>query len=195
MESLFTETLIDFLEDREESVEWQQVVASFNAFPNFSVQGRLGTQDFNMYEMFKQEYGYREIGSEDEQYFYQQVKRQLDKSIVEFVPKINAYMSKWNDMLVRKETLEDSINASYGSMSNGEQASLLQPINATAQKQATRDTSNVSGQGTEVRTRTYQALYNLSGKSNIDLMKELLGLKNIYLDALKSFDVLFMQVY
>lgn len=195
MQANFTETLIDFLNDREESTEWQQIVTAFGNFPSFVVQANQTEMSFDMYDLFKQEYGYREIGSEDEEYFYHQVKRQLDKSLIEFVPKINSYMAKWGDLLVRKETLEENSGATYQSASEGNTASYLQPINMTAQKQATKDTSDVSGNGTETRQRTYQALLNLSGKSNIDLMKELLGLKNIYLDALKSFDELFMQVY
>lgn len=191
----FTETLYDFLKDRETSAEWQGIISVFGKFPSFVVGAGQNEMNFDMYTLFKQEYLLREIGSEDEQFFYQQVKRQLDKSIIEFVPKINSYMDRWGDLLNRKETLNEEINADYESASDGNTASYLQPINMTAQKQATKDTSAVQGNGTETRQRTYQALYNLSGKSNIDLMQELLGLKNIYLDALKSFDILFMQVY
>lgn len=195
MEGLFTETLIEFLRDNENSTEWQGVIAKFNNFPSFVVETDDEDITFDMYAMFKQEYGNREIGQEDEEKFFYEVNRQLQKSLVEFNPKIKAYTSKWSNLLSRKESLSSSEETEYSNESEGNALDYINPINATSQKLSGKTASNSSDEGTSSKTKTYDMIYSLTGKSNVDLMKDLLNLRNIYLSALESFKDLFMLVY
>ena len=150
---------------------------------------------FDMYSMFKQEYGNREIGQEDEEKFFYEVNRQIQKTIVEFNPKIKAYMSKWSSLLLRKESLSSSETNEYSNQSEGNALDYINPINATSQKLSGKTASNSNDGGSSSKTKTYDMIYSLTGKSNVDLMNDLLNLRNIYLSALESFKDLFMLVY
>lgn len=195
MGSSFTETLLDFLRDNENSTEWQGVIAKFNNFPSFIVETDDEDITFDMYSMFKQEYGNREIGQEDEEKFFYEVNRQLQKSLVEFNPKIKAYTSKWSSLLSRKESLSSSEETEYSNESEGNALDYINPINATSQKLSGKTASNSNDGGTSSKSKTYDMIYSLTGKSNVDLMKDLLNLRNIYLSCLESFKDLFMLVF
>lgn len=195
MESLFTETLNDFLETNEETLEWQGIIQLFNNFPKFRVQTDNQDVEFNMYDMFKKEFAYREIGSEDEQYFYYQVERQLNKSLIEFNPKIKVYLEKWDVLMARKEKLSQLENSQYSNSSNGENKSYINPINSENARLSDKENVDTNDNGNEIKTKEYDVIYSLVGKSNIDLLKDLLQLKNIYLSCLESFSNLFMLVY
>ena len=192
---MFTETLIDFLKDNENKSEWQGVIAKFNNIPSFVVETDTENITFDMYVMFKQEYGNREIGQEDEEKFFYEVNRQIQKTIVEFNPKIKAYMSKWASLLSRKESLSSSEQNEYSNQSEGNALDYINPINATSQKLSGKTASNSNDGGSSSKTKTYDMIYSLTGKSNVDLMNDLLNLRNIYLSALESFKDLFMLVY
>lgn len=192
---MFTETLIDFLKDNENKSEWQGVIAKFNSIPSFVVETDTENITFDMYAMFKQEYGNREIGQEDEEKFFYEVNRQIQKTIVEFNPKIKAYMTKWSSLLSRKESLSSSEANEYSNQSEGNALDYINPINATSQKLSGKTASNSNDGGSSSKTKTYDMIYSLTGKSNVDLMNDLLNLRNIYLSALESFKDLFMLVY
>lgn len=192
---MFTETLIDFLKDNENKNEWQDVIAKFNNIPSFVVETDTEKITFDMYAMFKQEYGNREIGQEDEEKFFYEVNRQIQKTIVEFNPKIKAYMTKWSSLLSRKESLSSSEANEYSNQSEGNALDYINPINATSQKLSGKTASNSNDGGSSSKTKTYDMIYSLTGKSNVDLMNDLLNLRNIYLSALESFKDLFMLVY
>lgn len=192
---MFTETLIDFLKDNENKSEWQGVIAKFNSIPSFVVETDTEDITFDMYVMFKQEYGNREIGQEDEEKFFYEVNRQIQKTIVEFNPKIKAYMTKWSSLLSRKESLSSSEANEYSNQSEGNALDYINPINATSQKLSGKTASNSNDGGSSSKTKTYDMIYSLTGKSNVDLMNDLLNLRNIYLSALESFKDLFMLVY
>lgn len=192
---MFTETLIDFLKDNESKTEWQGVIAKFNNIPSFVVETDTENITFDMYVMFKQEYGNREIGQEDEEKFFYEVNRQIQKTIVEFNPKIKAYMTKWASLLSRKESLSSSEANEYSSQSEGNALDYINPINASSQKLSGKTASNSNDVGSSSKTKTYDMIYSLTGKSNVDLMNDLLNLRNIYLSALESFKDLFMLVY
>ena len=192
---MFTETLIDFLKDNENKSEWQGVIAKFNSIPSFVVETDTENITFDMYVMFKQEYGNREIGQEDEEKFFYEVNRQIQKTIVEFNPKIKAYMTKWSSLLSRKESLSSSETNEYSNQSEGNALDYINPINANSQKLSGKTASNSNDGGSSSKTKTYDMIYSLTGKSNVDLMNDLLNLRNIYLSALESFKDLFMLVY
>lgn len=192
---MFTETLIDFLKDNENKSEWQGVIAKFNSIPSFVVETDTENITFDMYAMFKQEYGNREIGQEDEEKFFYEVNRQIQKTIVEFNPKIKAYMTKWSSLLSRKESLSSSEANEYSNQSEGNALDYINPINATSQKLSGKTASNSNDGGSSSKTKTYDMIYSLTGKSNVDLMNDLLNLRNIYLSALESFKDLFMLVF
>lgn len=193
---MFTETLIKFLNDNEQSELWQEIVGKFNMFPKFNIElDDNESYEFNMYSMFKDEYGMREIGQEDEQHFYFEVKRQLNKSLIEFNPKINAFIDKWNTLLSRKETLSSNESREYDNASTGTNEQFLNPINSSAYKTTDKESVSTTDSGSDSKEKTYDVIYSLVGKSNVDLLNDLLKLKNIYLSCLESFNVLFMLVY
>lgn len=192
---MFTETLIDFLKDNEQSEVWQGIVNTFALFPKFKVELDDAEEEFNMYSMFKDEYGMRQIGQEDEQHFYFEVKRQLNKSLLEFNPKIKAFMAKWDGLLSRKERLSSSESREYENSSNGTNSQYINPINAQASVMSDKEDVLTSDSGNDTKDKTYDVIYSLVGKSNIDLMKDLMQLKNVYLSCLESFNILFMLVY
>lgn len=192
---MFTETLIDFLKDNENKSEWQGIIAKFNSIPSFVVETDTENITFDMYAMFKQEYGNREIGQEDEEKFFYEVNRQIQKTIIEFNPKIKVYMTKWSSLLSRKESLSSSEANEYSNQSEGNALDYINPINATSQKLSGKTASNSNDGGSSSKTKTYDMIYSLTGKSNVDLMNDLLNLRNIYLSALESFKDLFMLVY
>ena len=192
---MFTETLIDFLKDNENKSEWQGVIAKFNSIPSFVVETNTEVITFDMYVMFKQEYGNREIGQEDEEKFFYEVNRQIQKTIVEYNPKIKVYMTKWSSLLSRKETLSSNEENNYSNESDGNALDYINPINASSQKLSGKTSSNSIDKGSSSKTKTYDMIYSLTGKSNVDLMNDLLNLRNIYLSALESFKDLFMLVY
>lgn len=191
----FTETFSEFLLDNQDSEVWQNIIQKFSLFPSFKVVRDNEEYSFNMYDNFVEEYADREIGAETEQKFCFQVNRQLNKSLIEFAPKIKSYLDSWDKLLLRKETLNATESNEYNDNSNGDALDYINPINGTTNKLSGKTSSTTSGNGTYESTKQYEVIYSLTGKSNITLIKDLMELKNIYLSCLESFKDLFMVIY
>ena len=188
---MFTETLNEFLATRETSDEWASLVALFNKFPSFNLNiddtSEEATEDnINFYDLFKLEYGNREIGQEYENIFFSELKRQLNKALIEYKPKIDEYIKQYTDLMNPLVSLEEKIT----SEGNSKNYVYLHPINATASKLANSDENNSDGSST--RNYQQQMTYN---DTKTKIIKEFLELKNIYLSALEVFDSCFMQIF
>ena len=188
---MFTETLAEFLETRETSAEWQALVTLFNKFPSFNLNiddtsEEAVADNINFYDLFKLEYAEREIGQEYENVFYQELKRELTKALIEYKPKIDEYLKQFTDLMNPLVSLEEKIT----SEGNSQNFVYLHPINATAEKLSNSDKTNSDGSST--RNYQQQMTYN---DTKTKIIKEFLELKNIYLSALEFFDNCFMQIY
>ena len=188
---MFTETLNEFLETRELSLEWQGIVSAFSKFPSFNLNiddtSEEAVEDnINFYDLFKLEYGNREIGQEYEDIFYHEIKRQLTKALIEYKPKIDEFFKNFTDLMNPLVSLEESVSSS-GSSQN---FVYLHPINATATKLSNSDKNE--GEGSSTRNYQQQMTYN---DTKTKIIAEFLELKNIYLSALEVFDSCFMQIF
>lgn len=186
---MFTETLNEFLQDRELSAEWQALKTLFDKMPSFNLNiddAEAEADEINFYDLFKLEYGNREIGQENENIFYHEVKRQLTKSLIEYKPKIEEYFKNFRDLMNPLVELEETTTTS-GSSQN---FVYLHPVNSTATKLSNSDKNE--GEGSSTRSYQQQMTYN---DTKTKIIAEFLELKNIYLSALADFDNCFMQIF
>lgn len=166
----FTETLEEFLADHEADSSWVAIKNKMDSFPHFTID----EMDYDMYSSFKQRYLTREIGAEDEQVFYHNCDMIVDRIKMEYLPKINVYINKYNNVADRVASLSES----------GENNTYLQPINATNRKLVTS--------ATYVNNRQDVVSRN---KDNAELLDSCMNLRNIYIECIDSFEVLFMGIY
>ena len=186
---MFTETLNEFLENRELTAEWQAVKTLFDKFPSFNLNidnAEDPADEIDFYSLFKIEYGNREIGQENENIFYHEIRRALNKALIEYKPKIDEYFKNFRDLMNPLVELEETISSS-GSSTN---KVYLHPINTTATKLS--DSAEGSSEGSSTRGYQQQMTYN---DTKTKIIAEFLDLKNIYLSALEYFDNCFMQIY
>ena len=94
----YTETLAEFLQHQEGTKELQYIQDKFALFPNFD----LYNLDINMWEMFKEDNLYKEIGAETEHLFMYYLNRLTDNLLIKYVPKINLFISNFNTLFDRK---------------------------------------------------------------------------------------------
>ena len=141
-------------------------------FPSFS----LNELNLNMYDLFYDKYRVREIGAETEELFAIYYKAKLEQMLIKYVPKLNAFISKWNSLFERKISLSNSGSNSY----------YLNPItpNGTL-KLDDKDTFE----------NTQERPLSMIGKSNAELMQQVLNLQDIFNDCLEEFNTLFMSLY
>lgn len=186
---MFTETLNEFLQDRELSAEWQALKTLFDKMPSFNLNiddAEAEADEINFYDLFKLEYGNREIGQEYENIFFSELKRQLTKVLIEYKPKVDEYFKNFTDLLNPLVELEETTNTEGAS----ENFVYLHPINSTTRKMQSSDKNE--GTGTSTRSYQQQMTYN---DTKTKIINEFLELKNIYLSALADLDSCFMQLY
>ena len=187
--NMFTETLNEFLQDRELSAEWQALKTLFDKMPSFNLNiddPEAEADNINFYDLFKLEYGNREIGQEYENIFFSELKRQLTKVLIEYKPKIEEYFKNFRDLMNPLVELEETTNTEGAS----ENFVYLHPINSTTRKMQSSDKNE--GTGTSTRNYQQQMTYN---DTKTKIIAEFLELKNIYLSALADLDSCFMQLY
>lgn len=141
-------------------------------FPSFT----LNDLNLNMYDMFYDKYRLREIGAETEEMFEIFYKSKLNDMLVKYVPKLTAFISNWNKLFERKITLSNSGSNSY----------YLNPMtpNGTLKLDDKDSYEN-----------TQERPLSMFGKTNAELMEQVLNLKDIFLDCLNEFNSLFILIY
>ena len=141
-------------------------------FPSFVI----GDEQISMYSLFKSRNLYKDIGCETDEMFEHELKRKLTEVAVEYNKKITMYLSNFDKLFERVLTLEYSSDNKY----------YLHPV------------LDFDGGGGKIQDQTrndgtHQQAYGYF-KSNPDIMKAILDIKDIYSQALREFDILFMVV-
>lgn len=168
----YTETLAEFLQHQEGTKELQDIQDKFALFPNFD----LYNLDINMWEMFKEDNLYREIGAETEHLFMYYLNRLTDNLLIKYVPKINLFISNFNTLFERKLKLSgDGKNHYY-----------LNPM------QDNTEANIVMQNVTDYNDNRDIALAMF--KSSPEIMKQIFELQDLYNDCLKEFSKLFMGI-
>lgn len=178
----YTETLSEYIDNGGELFE-----EKFALFPVIEI----GDTEFNIKDLFIERYDLREIGAETEQLFAHYLNETLSDIIIEYVPKIEMFVANFNKLMDRKVTLSKSLTRQTGEL--GDNKYYLNPVNADSTgKLQNFDTygSNV----TEGVTETNDVAYSWF-KTNPEILKQVMELKNIYITALDSFEKLFLGVF
>lgn len=210
MKALYTETFSDFLERNEDSEVWQAIIQKFAKFPAFNLQAL----NFDMYSLFRHKYDIREIGAETESLFTHFIEEKLNESLIEYAPKINLYVSNFAKLMDRKLTLTEShtdervLDRTVADTEAGDETKsnylnpIAQAVGTGSDKTITRE--NVLRDNSNNRDEDSTYTVNFEGtkeqayilfKSNPELLEKALEIKNIYLEALNSFDTCFMGIY
>ena len=210
MKALYTETFSDFLDRNEDSEVWQAIIQKFAKFPAFNLQAL----NFDMYSLFRHKYDIREIGAETESLFTHFIEEKLNESLIEYAPKINLYVSNFAKLMDRKLTLTEShtdkrvLDRTVADTEAGDETKsnylnpIAQAVGTGSDKTITRE--NVLRDNSNNRDEDSTYTVNFEGtkeqayilfKSNPELLEKALEIKNIYLEALNSFDTCFMGIY
>ena len=169
--SLYTETLADFLERNESSSQWKAIIERFGLMPKFEVNE--GDFDLDFYHLFREKYDIREIGAETESLFYHYINETLSKILLKYQAKIEFYNTNFNDLMQRVIKVE----------SEGENDDYLNPINTSSTKLTNKSTYK----GSKEQVFGFW-------RSNAEIMKYVLELKDMYNEALEMFESCFMGV-
>lgn len=143
----------------------------FDKFPVFT----LGNVNISLYDMFIQYNSFREIGSETEELFEHYLERTVKEALIIFVPKIQLFIDNFMKVLDRKLQLVSSNDNIY----------YLNPVTSQRENLKIQDKSTVDS----VREQSYSYF-----RSNGQLMQEMIEIENVYEQALRYFDKLFMGV-
>lgn len=166
----FTETFETFLTDHESEQAWQAIVTKFSEFPAFTLTGT----SYNMYALFRERYLTREIGAEDEGIFTHHITDILNRNILIYVPKINQYITEFNNVLKQYVEIESS----------GENGAYLYPVNSTNKRMAS---------GTDY-TQSHQEVI-AKNMNKADMLEAMMNLRNVYIECVDAFDICFMEIY
>lgn len=207
--SLFTETLQQFLDNRGGDFS-ASINELFAQIPDFVYTKTDGTQiKFSLKEMFVHDNRYKEIGAETEELFEYFLETRLDEVIVEYVPKIDLYLKHFGAQLLNRTvdvTRTEDVNGTLGRTrttdGNSKDTSYVNPITKQSEKLTVQDVGDneyadnerMDDIRTEKRATSESKLYSVFGKTNAQLLEEVMQLKNIYLEALHRLDNLFMYV-
>lgn len=210
MKALYTEIFSDFLERNEDSEVWQAIVQKFAKFPAFNLQAL----NFDMYSLFRHKYDIREIGAETESLFTHFIEEKLNESLIEYAPKINLYISNFAKLMDRKLTLTEShtdervLDRTVADTEAGDETKsnylnpIAQAVGTGTEKTVTRENVLRDNSNNRDEDSTYTVTFNgtkeqayILFKSNPELLEKALEIKNIYLEALNSFEPCFMGIY
>lgn len=208
--ALYTETLEEFLKRNEESEVWQALVQKFNKFPAFN----LSALNFNFYNLFKDKYEIREIGAETESLFVHFVKDTLNETLIAYVPKIDLYLANFSKLMDRKISLAQNYvdervmdrTIAGTEDDNEKKTTALNPITNLSgvgnARSATVDTVTRDNANSTDEDSTYTVTFNgtkeqalMFFKNNPELLEKAMEIRDIYLDALSSFEKCFMGIY
>lgn len=168
----YTETLAEFLQHQEGTKELQDIQDKFALFPNFD----LYNLDINMWEMFKEDNLYREIGAETEHLFMHYLNRLTDNLLIKYVPKINLFISNFNTLFDRKLKLSgDGKNHYY-----------LNPMQDNTEANIVMQNVTDYNDSRDIALAMF--------KSSPEIMKQIFELQDLYNDCLNEFSKLFMGI-
>lgn len=205
---LFTETLQQFLDNRGGDFS-APVNELFAQIPDFEYQTIGGkTIKFSLKEMFIHDNRYKEIGAETEELFEYYLETRLDEVVVEYVPKIDLFLQQFGKRLFdrtadvqRTEKITGSLDRTRNTDGTNKDTGYVNPITKQSEKLTVNDVSDneysdnekLNDKRSEDRAVTETRL-SVFGKTNAQLLTEVMELKNIYLEALGRLNNLFMSV-
>ena len=142
-------------------------------FPSFVIED----EQISMYSMFKSRNLFKDIGCETDEMFEHELKRKLVEVAVEYNKKLTMYLANFDKLFERVLTLEYSSDNKY----------YLNPVLDFDGSLHGKIQDRTSNEGNHQQAFGYF-------KSNPDIMKAILDIKDIYTQALREFDILFMVV-
>ena len=209
MFALFTETLKQFLENRGGDFS-ASVNKLFEQIPDFEYQTIDGKNiKFSLKEMFIHDNLYKEIGAETEELFEYYLETRLDEVVVEYTPRIDLFLQQFGKGLLnrtvdvkRTEQVTGTKENTRSTNGTNKDTSYVNPITKQSEKLTVQDVAdneyqdsvNSNDTTSEDRTVSEQRLYSVFGRTNTQLLEEVMELKNIYLEALHKLDNLFMSL-
>lgn len=207
--TLFTETLKQFLENRGGDFS-APVNSLFAQIPDFEYQTIDGKSiKFSLKEMFVHDNQYKEIGAETEELWEYYLETRLDEVVVEYTPKIDLFLNQFGKGLLgrtvdvtRTEKVSGTRNSTRDTNGNNKDTTYVNPITKQSEKLTVQDVTDneyndsatSSGSTSEDRTVSESRLYSVFGRTNAQLLEEVMELRNIYLEALHRLDNLFMSL-
>ena len=134
---------------------------------------------FTMEDLFNSRNQFKEIGAETPELFKAIAERRIREIALIYLPKIQEWLDHYAELWSREETHSEATVDDY----------FLNPtISAT--------TKNTAPQLQSTSKSTYNHHITFGqGVSNTAMLKEIMELENIYYEALKVFDSLFIQLY
>ena len=206
---LFTETLKQFLEHRGGDFS-APVNALFEQIPDFEYQTAGGKSiKFSLKEMFIHDNLYKEIGAETEELWEYYLETRLDEVVLEYTPKIDLFLQQFGKGLFNRTVDVKRIENTTGTRGveretsgKNKDTSYVNPITKQSEKLTVQDVveneysdkAGTTDKKAEDRTVSESRLYSILGSSNTQLLKEVMELKNIYVEALHKLDNLFMSL-
>ncbi len=213
MESLYTETLEDLLENLGYGTENQNpsltdCLNKMKKFPSF-VFGEEIT--LSMEALFLEKYDIREIGAETEELFLHFWNERINELLIEYVPKIDMWLKHFNDLFkftVKLELSEETsrnntISGEYSDNSLKNKQYYLNPVidgNTGIIQDKNTDGLSASGENettgeeTKERSMSRDVLQSVWGKTRAQLMKQIFELQSIYSECLNAFSTIFMGI-
>ena len=213
MESLYTETLEDLLENlgygtENENPFLSSCLEKMDLFPRFVFGENIS---ISMKELFLEKYDIREIGAETEQLFLHFWNERTNELLIEYVPKIDMWLKHFNDLFkftVKLELSEESsrnntISGEYSDNSSRNKQYYLNPVidwntgiiqDKNTDGLETSGENETTGEETKERSMSRDVLQSVWGKTRAQLMKQIFELQSIYSECLNAFSTIFMGV-
>lgn len=213
MESLYTETLEDLLENlgygtENENPSLTAVLEKMDLFPSFVFGENIS---LSMKDLFLEKYDIREIGAETEEMFLHFWNERTNELLIDYVPKIDMWLNHFNDLfkftvkleLSEESTRNNSISGEYEDETNKGRQYYLNPIiDGNTGIIQDKDTEGVSGSGnnstegeeTKERSMSRDVLQSVWGKTRAQLLKQIFELQSIYSECLNAFSTIFMGI-
>ena len=181
------------------------IIPFIDDFPPFS----LGNLNYNFKDMFISRNLYKEIGAETPEMFSHYLEQVMRETAVKYVPKINIYIENFNNTVKRIQKLERTETKTYNTMNTNtskydhtiNDKSYLNPINGDTDKLQSRNENTNITNNLDKNTKTGNDTINKSDdymlamfQSNADILKKVMEIENIYMEALYHLDILFMGV-
>ena len=174
MQSLYTETLQEFLTNNEDNTEWttfkQRMIDNF---PSFVIDE---TNNLSFYDLFVRRFIFREIGRETEELFYNSLVKKFDEITIKYIDKVKLYTENVSGLMTFKIGLKEE----------EEYFDYLNPSTAV--------TANLNVDTAFRRTRDYERFLSPM-TDKVSLLAKLIDLKSIYMEALTEFETCFMGCF
>lgn len=213
MESLYTETLEDLLENMNYGTENENpsltaVLEKMDLFPSFVFGEEIS---LSMKDLFLEKYDIREIGAETEEMFLHFWNERTNELLIDYVPKIDMWLNHFNDLfkftvkleLSEEITRENEISGEYADRLDKGKQYYLNPIvdgntgiiqDKNTEGQSGSGNNSTEGSETKERSMSRDVLQSVWGKTRAQLLKQIFELQSIYSECLNAFSTIFMGV-